>query len=333
MEHSYSIYGLRLEVDQSLPEFVRAANGAAADVEVWMRQVPVWATRAAAGSKQLRFGSGDAQDELPASVQVWRYVGSGAFHFVYRDGVEFVIDSHGQRISATCSGSATLQDAASYLVGVILGFALRLKGRIALHASVVAIENRAVVLLGDAGSGKSTTAAAFAVMGYEILADDVCVPIESGGDFWVEPAYPGIRLWPDAVNAMFGSDDALPKITPTWDKRFLDLSGEKYRFHSNRLPIGALYWLVESQSAENTPCVKDMRASELMMNLVAMSYPGYLLDSEMKSDEFDTLARLAATVPGGEVRIRTDLPAVPEVCRAIIKDFQGRMIGRELERK
>lgn len=324
MEHTYFIYGLRLEVDHSLDGLVRTRNGASADVRIWMRQAPAWATEAATGSRQLRFDSGDAQGDLPSSVQVWRYVESGAFHFYYRDGVEFVVDSHGHRVSARCTGSATLQDAASYLVGVILGFALRLRGRIALHASVVAIDNRAVVLLGDAGSGKSTTATAFALMGYEILADDVCVPTEAAGEFWVEPAYPGIRLWPDSVNAMFGSPDALPKVTPGWDKRLLDLSRDEYRFHSTRLPFGALYRLVESRRPDDTPCINELRANELMINLVAMSYPGYLLNGEMKSSEFDTLARLAAKVPGREVEVRKDLFAVRETCKTIIDDFQTR---------
>jgi hypothetical protein len=323
MEQAYSIYGLRLEADQILPGLVKAGNGPSADVSVWMRRAPTWATGAARGLKLLRFDSGDAHGALPATVQVWRYVESGAFHFTYRGGVEFLIDSRGEKISAMCTESATVQDAASYLVGVILGFALRLKGRTVLHASVVVIDDRAVVLLGDACSGKSTTAAAFSLMGHEILADDVCVLIESGGECWVEPAYPGIRLWPDAVEAMFGSPEALPKISPGWDKRLLTLSGGEHRFRSTRLPIGALYWLTESQWTENTPCMSDLRASELMMKLVSMSYPDYLLNGEMRSNEFDTLARLAANVPGSEIKVCNDLFAVPETCRAIIADFRA----------
>lgn len=325
MEHTYSIYGLRLDADRSLPGLVDGADGAPADVEVWTRKAPMWVRNAAIGARQLRFDSADAHGDLPSSIRVWRYIDSGAFHFVYRDGIEFVIDRDGRRISATCEGSATLEDSASYLVGVILGFALRLKGRIALHASVVAIDEGAVLLLGESGSGKSTTAAAFAVMGYEILADDVCVLIEIDDEFWVEAAYPGIRLWPDAANVMFGPDNALPRITPSWDKRYLDLSGEKYRFHSNRLPIGALYWLGESQRAGNTLSVSELRASELLMRLVTTSYPGYLLDSEMKSSEFGTLARLAKKTPGREVGIYADLDAVPSVCRAIVDDFRRRL--------
>jgi len=323
MEHAYSIYGLRLEADQCLPGMLEAGNGPPADVTVWTQHVPTWVTGAIAGSKQLRFDSGDSHVGLPATVQVWRYFDSGAFHFAYRGGVEFVIDSRGRGISVACTESATVQDATSYLVGVILGFALRLRGRLALHASVVVIDDRAVVLLGDAGSGKSTTAAVFAAMGHEILSDDVCALVESGGEFWVEPAYPGIRLWPETVEAIFGSSDALPRIAPAWDKRLLALSGGDHRFHSTRLPVGALYWLTESQRAKSSSRVKELRASEQMMKLVSMSYPGYLLDRKMRSDEFDLLVRLAGNVPGSDVEVRNDIFSVSETCHEILADFRA----------
>ena len=328
MQHTYSIFGLRLASDKPISELPRIVDGAAPDVEIWMGQTPAWVTQGTTGSKELRFDSADAQDGLTASVRVWRYVESGAFRFVYRDGVEFVVDEHGQRISAEINELATLEDAGSYLIGAILGFVLRLRGRVALHASVVAIDDHAVVLLGGSGSGKSTTAAAFAVMGYEVLSDDVCVLVESDDEFCVEPAYPGIRLWPDAVKAMFGSEDALPKITPGWDKRVLTLAGGSLRFHSKRLPIGALYLLAESHRVEGSPRVRDLGRTGLMMNLVAMSYPGYLLNGEMKAGEFDYLARLATKVPGCEVEIYPDFKALPKVCSTIIEDFLERLDNR-----
>lgn len=324
MQHAYSIYGVRLEADQALPALADSLIGGTPGVRVWMRQAPAWADMAARGSKALWFCSGDAQDDLPASVRVWRYTESGAFQFVYRDGVEFIIDTHGRRISAVLNGSATLDDAASYLVGTVLAFALRLRGKIALHASVVVIDDRAVVLLGDAGSGKSTTAAGFAVMGYSILTDDVCVPIEVEGNFCVEPAYPGIRLWPDAAEAMFGSRNVLPRITCGWDKRLLDLSGEEFRFHRCRLPIGAFYCLRHTSSADVVTRIRSLSAADLMMRLVAMSYPGYLLDGVMKSKEFDTFSRLATELPGNQIEIHEDLFAVPRICSAIAEDFRSR---------
>ena len=323
MSKSFSIYGLRIRANRCIPGLTAAPDTDPPDVEIdFGASLPC--SKAGMEARHLQFDSGDGKSHLPPSVRVWRFEESGAYHFIYRDGIEFMIDDSGGKISAACNGSATLEDAVSYLVGVILGFVLRLKGRAALHASVVDIEGRAVVLLGDAGSGKSTTAAAFAMLGHGVLADDVCAPVEHAGRFWVEPAYPGIRLWPDAVNAIFGARDALPRISPAWDKRLLDLSRGAYQFRSNRLPVGAFYLLRPVSGVEEAMPIKRLRGPELLMKLVAMSYPHYLLDKRMKATQFGLLSRLAAAAPGVSLSIREEIASVPDICRAIVDDVCAR---------
>jgi len=318
--HTYSIYGLRMVADRHLDGLASRHNPDSQTVKVWFGRPQAWAAGATSGPKQIRFQSGDALGEAPASVRVWRYSESGAFHFSYRDEVEFIVDRTGRNISVRCGESSSPEDAASYLVGTIMGFAIRLMGRVALHGSTVAIGNQAVVLLGDAGCGKSTTAAAFAENGYEILTDDVSVPVELEGEFLVEPGYPGIRLWPDSVEAIFGYSEALPKIAHDWDKRYLDLSRGKYRFVSTSRPIRAFYWLGDAPRNDGAPSVKPLSPSDLMMKLVSASYPGYLLDADMRSDEFDILARLAAEIPGRIVRSRGDFSSLRDMCRVIEED-------------
>ena len=92
-----------------------------------------------------------------------------------------------------------------------------------LHASAVAIEGRAVAIVGPSGAGKSSTAAAFARLGYPVLSDDIVALTGDGQRFHVQPAYPRVRLWPSAVTSLFGSRDALPRIVPDWEKRYLPL--------------------------------------------------------------------------------------------------------------
>src|SRR5271156_6758875 len=80
------------------------------------------------------------------------------------------------------------------------------------------------------GAGKSTTAAAFARRGFAILSDDVSALWDCRPPFLLQPAYPQLRLWPSSVRLLFGADDALPPLTPNWDKRGLDLSTPVHRF-------------------------------------------------------------------------------------------------------
>ena len=147
----------------------------------------------------------------------------------------------------------TVQDAATYLLGPIFGFLLRLRGVVSLHASGVMIGDHAVALVGPAGAGKSTTAAAFAQCGYPVITDDVFALKDSGGRFFVEPGYATLRLWPDSVEALCGSPHALPLITPNWDKRYLDLRSADFQFANSRVPISAIYVLGERRQDAGAP--------------------------------------------------------------------------------
>ena len=74
-------------------------------------------------------------------------------------------------------------------------------------------------------SRKSTLAAALATRGCAVISDDVVALSRIADEYVVHPGPPRIRLWPDSVRALYGSTDALPRLTPAWDKRFLDLTG------------------------------------------------------------------------------------------------------------
>ena len=77
----------------------------------------------------------------------------------YADGTRFVVDEGGTEVWAWWPEGATLDATATYLLGPVFGWLLRLRGVLALHASVAALDGRAAAFAGPAGMGKSTTAA------------------------------------------------------------------------------------------------------------------------------------------------------------------------------
>ena len=157
------------------------------------------------------------------ALRVFRVRDGEYYRFRYADETEFVIDKAGSEVWAAWREPLTLEDTTTYLLGPVMGFVMLLRGVVCLHASAVAIGDEAIALLGPAGSGKSTTAAAFAERGYSVLAEDVVTLDDRGDHFLVRPGYPCIRLWPAAVKALYGSETHLPKLTPNWDKCYLDL--------------------------------------------------------------------------------------------------------------
>ena len=197
------------------------------------------------GAEQWYSGT-NANDHGQPTLTVCKLDDGAWFHLRYADGTEFLVDRPGKRLWATWQEPLTVEDTATYLLGPVMGFVLLLRGTHALHASAINVGGHAIAIVGPAGAGKSTTAAAFAKLGYGVLAEDVITLAREGGELMVQPAYPCIRLWPASVAALFGAPDALPLLTPNWDKRYLDLAGDdgRYQFQSDASPLRAIYFPV-----------------------------------------------------------------------------------------
>ena len=203
----------------------------------------------------------------------------------------------GTEVWATWPDSLTVDDTATYLLGPVMGFVLLLRGSVCLHASAIAVGNQAIALVGSSGAGKSTTAAAFAHLGYGVLSEDVVALAQQGQVFLVQPAYPRIRLWPESVTALYGAEDALPCLTPTWNKRYLDLTGDGCRFQQEPLPLAAIYILDERRDDVRAPLVEAVPASQGFIALVANTYATRLIDKTMRAREFKLLGQVMASVP------------------------------------
>jgi hypothetical protein len=207
----------------------------------------------------------------------------------------------------------------------VIGFLLRLRGVTCLHASAVAVDDQAIALVGSPGAGKSTTAAAFAHRGYSVIADDVVALAEDGENFLVPPGYPRVNLWPDSARALFGSEEALPRITPTWEKLYVPLGDNGFGFITEPLPLRAIYLLGAREVELAAPVVEEVVRGDALAGLVANTYVNYLLDREMRSQEFDLLSRVVAKLPVRRVRPPADPSAVFDLCEAIAADARRMM--------
>ena len=254
------------------------------------------------------------------ALRVFRVRDGEYYRFCYADETEFVIDKAGTEVWAVWREPLTLEDTATYLLGPVMGFVMLLRGVVCLHASAVAIGNEAIALLGPAGSGKSTTAAAFAERGYRILAEDVVTLDDRGDHFLVRPGYPCIRLWPAAVKALYGSETHLPRLTPNWDKCYLDLNDN---FQQEPLRLAAIYHLGERQNDASAPFVQPLDRAEGLISLVANTYATKLMDKHMRAREFELLTRVVTSVPVRRVTPHSDVSHIPELCTRIFTDFKS----------
>jgi len=243
------------------------------------------------------------------------------FELTYADGARFVIDADASRVWGQCPPLAA-EDVEVYLRGPILGFVLRRRGEAALHACAVSVSGESIVLCGPSESGKSTTAAALALQGAAVLCDDITALHETNSGFCVQSGYPRICLWPDVVEHLFGAPDALPRLTSTWEKRFLPLDGVKAKFETTGRPLGIVYLFAPRASDGRAPRVEELSGRQALLELVQNTYMNWLLDRERRAAEFDILTRLVMNVPVRRIVPHSDPHQIDALCDLIRDDFK-----------
>jgi hypothetical protein len=254
-----------------------------------------------------------------------KQAGGKCYELSYSDGTRFVVDETAERVWGTFQPPMTHEDLATYFLGPVMGFLLRQRHVTCLHASAVELHGNAVLFSGGAGYGKSTTAAALALGGAPVLAEDI-VPLElTEGRYWAHPGYPRVCLWPDSVAKLTGNPETLPRLTPTWEKRFLPLDGAPAKFEDERKPVGLIY-LFGGRSAEaDAPSIEELRPREALLELVQNTYMNWLLDRERRAEEFDELWRVVQQVPVRRIVAHTDGARIGELRERILADAANLM--------
>jgi hypothetical protein len=219
------------------------------------------------------------------------------FQLTFSDGTGFLMDHAATLIWGEPGPGLSYDDLFVYLLGPVLGFALRQRGTVTLHASSLSIQGNAIALVGEAEAGKSTTAAALALRGWPVLGEDVCALAGSEGQYQVLPGYPRVCLWPDSVNFLFSSPDALPLMVSGWEKRFLSLDGSRAQFATNPAPLAATFLLAERSAQHSAPSIEPISQRAALLRLVRNTYMNWYLDRRQRAEEFEVLTRLVASIP------------------------------------
>jgi hypothetical protein len=276
---------------------------------------------------KLRYASAYVSERGEPALQMWDVNDGAFFRITYIDGTEFWLDREFATVWAHWPQNCSFAHTLTYLLGPILGLVLRLRGVICLHASAVSIDDRSAVFVGAEGSGKSTTAAAFAREGFAVLSDDIVALVEHGDEFQALPAYPRLNLWPDSVKLLYGSADALPHLSEGWDKRCLAL-GEAGgpKFEERYLRLGTIYILGDI-SEHATASIEAISQKSALMMLVGNTYAANFLDAKQRAEEFAVLSRLVASVPVRRINPRRNGIDLNDLCKFIHHDFVGGVVS------
>jgi hypothetical protein len=326
----YAVFGLSLRCNLPLPnlttispeeELPRLEPANDRTVAIRLKASPHGNAAIPPGREELSYDSPYKDEAGNPALRIWKVAGSRYLRLAYFDGTQFWLDREGTEVWATWPSNLTTEDTATYLLGPVLGILLRLRGVTCLHASAVAFGDAAVAFVGSEGAGKSTTAAALARHGHAILSDDVVALAEHDGSFLVHPAYPYLCLWPESVESLYGSPDALPKFSANYEKRFLSLGKQELRFAERALPLSAIY-ILGDRRGDPAPLVEELAPQKAFLALVANTFATNTLDSGMRAKEFEILARLAPSVPIRALCAHYDASRLPQLCELLNEEAQ-----------
>lgn len=279
--------GLTIAADTPIPGLPPASVGLSPEIHIHLDAPAPWC--------DLPVDEVHRSEYVDASGRPIVTVGrsAGGSLFSYADGTAVWIDTRGTNVWCTRSAHSTIEDLATYLTGPILGFVLRQRGHVSLHASAVHVGNGATILAGPHGAGKSTIAAALAARGCALIADDVLHVRRTASGWVAEPFATGLKLWPDASTLVLGSTVSLPRLTPTWDKRMLGIDRFGVSAAAAPVTVRSILFLEWADSERAELSLETVGAAETVVRLAAHGSAAHLLDDRQRAHEFHALADLA----------------------------------------
>lgn len=320
MTYVYRAYGVTLSSDVCLPGLRPITEPIPADVvEFSTGPKPEWVLEASRlPSRVIHVVPSESECADPTFV-LSEFGNRQYFQLSYTDGTQFFLDAEARNVWGICPPPLTIEDMSTYFLGPGMGFILRRRNVTPLHASSVKLEGKTVLFCGEHAAGKSTTAGALALRGAKVICEDIAAIRENEGHFFVAPGYPRVCLWPDSVEKLMGSENALPALTPTWEKRFLDLSSRNL-FETEPQALDVVYLLGSRETGEFLPRIEEISPKDALLDLVQNTYMNRLLSREERAAEFQFLSRVVAAVPCRKVRPHTDPGRIGALCDAISND-------------
>jgi hypothetical protein len=319
----YTVFGLLLRSNLEIPGLIAEhASIKSWDVDIHLGASPAANGEPLGGREEIIYASCHRADSGVPALEIRKVADDAFLRMDYFDGIRFWLDPAGKSVWGQWPSTLSLEDAATCLLGPVLGFLLRLRGVTCLHASAVAIGEAAVAFAGSESAGKSTTAAALARRGHPVISDDIVGLVEQDGIFFVLPAYPYLSLWSDSVNMLYGPDKVLPSFSPSYDKRQLLLGANSLRFQEKPVALGAVFLLGERTAEAGAPFPETLTERDKLLALVANSYATNVLTQDMRAREFGLLGRLVATVPIWRLRPHQDSSQIGHLCDVIQEQCQ-----------
>ncbi|MEM7064672.1 MAG: serine kinase [Cyanobacteria bacterium P01_B01_bin.77] len=294
---SYFAYGLRIQSEIAIPEFITTDSDYDPQITIHLEQ-----------ERSL-------SDHLPERVineaGYFKLTRTDSIFYIRNVGLFFI--NAGAKIFILPAPDTSEALLRSYLVGTVMGILLYQQGLLVLHASAVNIHGDAVAFLGVSGEGKSSAAAAFQAVNYDVMTDDVAPVILGGAAPVLIPGFPQIKLSQESATALEHDFEALSLLASTPIKRGYRLHQE---FSHTPLPLKHIYVLTSDTDFDAGFSIERLSHQEAVVELSRHSRPSTLFHKP-DVQHFLQCTSLAKACPVYRLKRPRNIALLPELVHQV----------------
>jgi hypothetical protein len=295
----------------------------------WPLPLPFWlGGEMPARTVEVQAGEGTPPDLPPDGyVHCWPRASATPFLQVarVRDGfllrfdrlADFVVSNDGSEVRFWPAAGSNDETLRHLTLDQVLPRVLTHLGRHVVHAAAVEVARRGIAFLGETGRGKSTLTASFRAAGYALLSDDGVLVHERGTDVLVEATYPSLRLWPDTLAGVLGSDQGVSPMAHYSTKR--RLTGLVDRHPSEPVTLAAIYRLDGEPTGSSNVEILPVPPKDAAMALISNTFKLDVVDRTQAQQLLQFYAHVAERVPAYSLRLRRGFERLDDVRQALLE--------------
>lgn len=233
---------------------------------------------------------------------------------------DFVVSTDARAICCYPRADCPPETIRHLLLNQVIPIVLSHLGKLVLHASACATSQGAMAFMGMTGTGKSTLATSFGLRGLVVLTDDCLLVEEQDGVITTVPSYPGLRLWPETVTALFEQEPVLQPLAHYTDKTRLLFDQDHF---DGPFSLRAIYVLTQPENTQNITgvTITPLMASEALLETIKHTFQLDITDREKLGQAFRQYEWLAKSVPFFSLAFPREYAFLSGVNMAVLNHF------------
>ena len=197
---------------------------------------------------------------------------------------------------------------------------LRRRGFYAIHAFAAAMGDRAILILGETGAGKTTTGVSLLMRGAQLIANDTPLLHPANDDALWLYAYPGLlSAYPDSIARFPALAHLLEEGERLDNSEKISFAAESIRpdIWANRAQPAALIFPTITPGLHHSH-LEAMSAFDALQQLISQSIEDW--DASTIPAQLQTLRKLVDSAPAWRLHLAPDISRLPDLLLPLLEE-------------